>query len=306
MLRLLARLGALALAFAFAGCSAIVGPDTTRLGDDPDAGTPPPVDAGGTDTGMPPPGDGGGGPCTDGTSRCEGDVLYSCFGGTETPQDCQAMSAFCDTDHCQPWVCTPGDRECSPDGRSALVCSARGDVVMMQDCGDGFCSPMTNACVMDMMPVCPGVRRITPGESVDTNLCGQPDENTFNRAPGCDTSLEAMSGDETFVLELDRMTRLTIELTDIDLTRAIDTVLYIRRDCDEKGSQVACHDDVPCGASTVPGGPRCTGGVDVRQSRITLDLPAGRYYIIADAFERRGDGTSYTCGTVRLSVRPAG
>jgi len=111
-------------------------------------------------------------------------------------------------------------------------------------------------------------------------------------------------GDEVFVLELDSPTRLTFELTDYDETRAIDTVLYIRSACEDMASQVACADDVPCGTSTVPGGPTCTGSgaVDVRQSRVTLTLPAGRYYVVADAFVRRGDGVNYTCGRVRLSV----
>lgn len=296
-----ALVAALFFALAFAGCSAIINPDSDRLGAGPDTGPPPRVDSGTRDAG--PPGDGG--DCVEGTPTCSGDALVSCSGGMEVLQDCQAARAFCEVDHCEPWVCVPGDRECASDGESAFVCTARGDEIEEHGCGDGFCDPDTNACVMDVPPpVCEGFGRISPGESIITDLCGLPDDNTFERATGCDFGSRAQSGDEIFVLELDRSTRLTFELTDIDTTRAIDTVLYIRRDCEDGESQVACHDDVACGASTVPGGAFCTGGVDVRQSRMTLTLPAGRYYIVVDAFERRSDGVTYSCGRVRLSISP--
>ena len=231
----------------------------------------------------------------------------SCFGGTEVVEDCQTRGAFCNEGTCVDWRCTPGERACTPDMRFQLVCSARGDEVIRTECVDGFCSPATLACVMETPPpVCAGTRNIAPGESVETNLCGDPDSNTFQRmGPNCDAGTPARSGDETFVLDLPHEQRVTIELTDIDESAAIDTIVYVRRDCLDPASQVACHDDVPCGASTVPGGASCSGGVDVRQSRLTLTLPIGRYYIVADAFLLRTDRVNYTCGRVRLSVTPA-
>lgn len=293
------------VAIALAACSAIINPDSDRLGTGPDAGPgrvdsgPGPIDSG------PPPRDGGG-PCVEGSVECNGEALVSCFGGREVVEDCQARSAFCEEDHCEDWACTPGHRECTPDRRFEIVCTARGDQIVRNECIDGVCSTVTNACVAAMPPpVCPDTRRIIVGESVETDLCGLPDARTFERtAPGCDTSMRAASGDEIFLLELDRPTLLTFELTDVDTARAVDTVLYIRSNCEDLTSQIACADDVPCLTSTVPGGPSCvgSGSVDVRQSRVTLTLPAGRYYIVADAFARRGDGTNYTCGRVRLSV----
>ena len=51
--------------------------------------------------------------------------------------------------------------------------------------------------------------------------------------------------------------------------------------CDERGTQIACDDDVTCAESSI-GGP-CSG-VEVRESRIETHLAAGTYYIVADAF----------------------
>ncbi|MCB9598161.1 MAG: hypothetical protein H6719_35940 [Sandaracinaceae bacterium] len=98
------------IALALAGCSALINPDVTQLGDDPDAGpdvvlmdagtppppgtdagTPPPgTDAGppppGTDAGPPPPGTDAGPPGVDAgcTPSCAGGVLAGCDGDAVT------------------------------------------------------------------------------------------------------------------------------------------------------------------------------------------------------------------------------
>lgn len=109
-----------------------------------------------------------------------------------------------------------------------------------------------------------------------------------------------------FRLEVPFAQEVTIELTDNDTMRAIDTIVYVRRTCDDGTTQVACDDDVPCDSSTVPSGELCIGGVDVRQSRIVTRLAAGTYYVVLDAFEYRRDMVAFTCGQVRLSIRGGG
>ncbi len=83
-----------------------------------------------------------------------------------------------------------------------------------------------------------------------------------------------------------------------------ELILYIRRACDDPSSQIVCADDVPCMASTAEP-PACFGEVDVRQSRVTVTLPAGTYYVFVDAFEYTSSGIDFTCGTVELSVTSA-
>lgn len=288
-------------ASALPACSALIDPDTGRLG--PDDG----ADSGVSlmDSGMSgfdagPGFDGGNVPCVEGTRRCSGDTLVTCAGGALVPQDCQAMMAFCDGDHCQPHVCRPNSRMCSPDGTSVLSCTARGDDVDAEDCGDGRCDPATFRCEGGGGP-CDALNNVRIGEDRTANLCGRDDDNS--RVPGgtCGGTSRSDTGDITYRLTLTEPTRVTIELTDIAESTAVDTVVYVRRVCDDETTQVLCSDDVPCEASTAEP-PACIDGVDPRQSRVTADLPAGSYYVVVDAFEYTSGSTEFRCGQVRLRI----
>ncbi len=59
------------------------------------------------------------------------------------------------------------------------------------------------------------------------------------------------------------------------LASGIDTVLYLRSDCDSTASELSCDDD-----STPPGN---------RGSRISAELPAGEYFLIIDAYRNSGN-----------------
>lgn len=299
-------LGPIALTVA-AGCSALINPDPDRLG--PDEGSDSGVslmDSGMTGFDAGPMGfDAGDVPCVEGSRRCMGDRLLTCAGGVEVAQDCQSMSAFCSGDQCEPHVCRPNSRECSADGGSVVSCNARGSEATTMDCGDSRCDPATRTCVGGG-GACEGIRSIALGTERNTPLCAYDDDHTFQPdATMCRGMSRADSGDRTFELTLTAPTRVTFELTDVDNARAIDTVLYVRRACDEAGTQVLCADDVPCAASTAQP-PACIDGVDVRQSRITADLPAGTYYIVVDAFLYSAGGVEFQCGDVRLRVDRAG
>lgn len=287
---------------ALMGCSAIVNPDVDRIG--------------GADSGQPvmdsgtPPGDAGrdagarpdtGPPCVTG-ARCEGDTLISCRGGVESRQDCQAGGAYCLTDHCQPWVCTPSSRECTADLRGLVVCTPRGDNEALTPCELG-CDPTARTCVTTSL-TCSTLPRITLGTPQRFDLCRETDEDTYTPTPdGCPATQRANVGDRTFVLTLTSDTDVVIDLRDVDTAAAVDTVVYVRRVCDDAGTQVACDDDIPCSESTVPG---CFGSTEVRQSRIETRLAAGTYYIVADAFAYRTETVMYRCGMVELRVDDAG
>lgn len=294
-----------AVLVVLAGCSAIVNPDVDQLGGT-DSGQPS-IDSGirvldgGRDAGPPPQDTGT--PCVIG-SRCEGETLVTCRGGVETRQSCPDMGAFCLTDRCQPWVCEPGSRECTGDLRGVIVCNARGDNETLTPCELG-CDPTTDSCVTTS-PACMGLPRIALNSEQTFNLCTETDGDTYAPTPdgaGCPAMERADVGDRTFVLTLTRDTDVVIDLRDLDTVFAVDTVVYVRRACDEAGSQIACDDDVTCAESTI-GGP--CASVEVRQSRIVTRLTAGTYYIVADAFAYSTERVMYRCGMVQLSVDEAG
>lgn len=295
---------------ALFGCSALVEPDPGRLGgggDGSDAGPvtthdggPTPVDGGAEADAYVPPDDDGGTRCTPGV-HCEGETLVRCEDGVETREPC-GDAQLCEVDRCVDRLCVPGSTACNDDGTALLTCNARGDELMAMDCEFG-CEG--SAC--REAPLCPGLPTIALGETVTRNLCLGGDDNTYQPtapADGCAADRRADVGDRTYALTLSEATDVVIELTDIDTFRAIDTVVYVRRACDDEASQVACDDDVRCADSTLPGA--CSGSTfEVRQSRISTRLEAGTHYIIADAFSYTSGRTRYQCGQVQLSVNAA-
>lgn len=280
---------------ALLGCSAIVEPDTTRLGGEPAA-----IDAG-TAPGDPP--DSGPAPRADAApactaSHCDGDVLVSCEAGRERRVDCTESESFCLVDRCERRICMPNERECTSDG--VLVCNARGDNQTLMPCGDLGCDAATDRCIT-VSPRCAAAPRITLGTTLLLDLCAEEDDDTHQPAEGCRADQRADVGDETYVLTITEPTDVEIQVTDADLDAAIDTLVYLRRICDDQGSQIACSDDVPCESSTVPGG---CARFEVRQSRIVSRLEPGTYYVVVDAYAYNTDRTRFGCGLVQVRVRP--
>jgi len=91
----------------------------------------------------------------------------------------------------------------------------------------------------------------------------------------------------------------------VDPLRDIDTVVYVRRRCDEPRSQLACGDDTRCEGG-FPFGGDCMDGVRLGLSRVELDLEPGTYYVVVDAFLYEREGRESVCGNVELRVREAG
>lgn len=318
--RFVASSAALAIVASSAACSAIVAPDPTRLGGI-DAAVPPGVDAGpvaapdafvppgadawspgapdawsppGTDVGVPPAPDAFVPGCVDGAVRCEGEVRVVCRGGLEAREDCAAGGAYCEGGACIPWACMPGSARCSRDGSGVVQCDDRGTATSYSRC-DAGCDPVTGTC-RGATTGCDALPSIALGDTRSIDLCAAGGASTFTRTDGCGASGTSASPDQTFVLTLRERTTVEVDLRDVDPTVGIDTIAYLRRACDDATSQLACSDDVPCAESDIPTG--CSGGVQVRQSRFTVTLEAGTYYVVADAF--RYD--SFGCGEVELRV----
>lgn len=275
-------------AFVPSGSDAIVSPQ-------PDAYVPPGVDASAPPDAWTPRIDAGPPPtCMEGLSRCEGGVLVVCRGGVESRTDCSEMGAYCDSGRCRPWACEPGSVRCSRDGSGVVQCDDRGASTRYVRCETG-CDPVTASC-RGATTGCGTLPAIELGSSERFDLCAGTGATTFTRAEGCGASSMASSPDRTFALTLAERTTIEVDLRDVDPSVGIDTVVYLRRACDDAASQIACSDDVPCEESDISMG--CSGGVQVRQSRFTVTLEAGTYYVVADAF--RYD--SFGCGVVELRV----
>ncbi|MCC6878142.1 MAG: hypothetical protein IT378_27765 [Sandaracinaceae bacterium] len=292
------------------GCSALVTPDPGRLGDEDGGGIVIRIDSGTADAGMvpqpdsgPPPVDGGPADafvpsCTNGTARCEGEVLVRCDGGREVRTDCAADASYCDGTECRAQVCDPGSITCSGSGLSSIVCNDRGSAATTTPCANG-CDPASGMC-RDRPPACAGLPAVELNAPLTFNLCTETDGDTYVVSTGCPANTRADSGDRTFVLTIARAGTYMIDLRDADTSRGIDTAVYLRRSCDDATSQIACDDDVPCNMSDIMTG--CSSsGVQVRQSRIVTALEPGTYYVVADAFVY----DSFQCGQVLLRVSAA-
>jgi hypothetical protein len=225
---------------------------------------------------------------------CEGETRVVCRGGTLVREDCAAMGAFCEAGMCRPRVCTPGSRMCSWDRRSSIECNDRGSASTTTMCST-FCEGSTGACSSGSTG-CFLLPSIGVGGSQRFDLCDETDGDTYTPGGGCPASTRANAGDRTFQLRIDRTQTVLIDLRDVDSGAAIDTVVYVRRTCDDASTQLGCDDDVPCAESDITTG--CSGEVQVRQSRLVLTLEPGTYYIVADAIGY----DSFGCGLVELRV----
>jgi hypothetical protein len=189
----------------------------------------------------------------------------------------------------------PGSVRCSRDGSGVVQCDDRGTGTSYTRC-DAGCDPATSTC-RGTTSACDALPTIAVGDTERFDLCEAGGATTFARAEGCGAGSMASSPDRTFALTLDERTTVVVDLRDVDPSVGIDTVVYLRRACDDASSQIACDDDVPCAESDIGSG--CASGVQVRQSRFTVTLEAGTYYIVADAFRYDAFG----CGEVELRVR---
>ncbi len=127
-------------------------------------------------------------------------------------------------------------------------CTSAADTTEFQFDGDA-CGPGTPVSPLPVSGVVTGA--LNAGASNTTTVCGAGDVGT--------------GPEVAYVVTLDRPMQL-VASTDFPGT-TIDTVVYVRRVCNDAGSQVACSDNVD-GANT--------------RSTISIALPPGSYYIIVD------------------------
>lgn len=182
-----------------------------------------------------------------------------------------------------------GPPRCDGDTRVACVEGEIERTECEHGCSEGACVPEPDECE-EAIPLEPGVQEF--------DICGDGDDSTHQPSEHCGES-EADGPDRLFTFTLEEERDVVIDFTDSDGRAAIDTILYIRSDCEVRSSQLACHDDVSCSVTTIG----CDPGdrVQVRQARIQTRLGPGTYYLIADTYRYERDGLEFGCGQVRLS-----
>ncbi len=253
--------------------------------------------------------------CVPGSVTCDetGLVLLTC---SDDGQDvgrirCVARDAYCGEDRagnaaCIERACEPGALSCSPDGSSVVACNEIGsgfsDVV--EECDNGCADDGVSCAGGTVDPPDPTTcdladfTLLTPGD-VEFSLCDESNSASNAQSDACRFNYEG--NDRTFALVLTEPTDVVLDLRDNDGGAAIDTVLYIRGNCDDAASQIACDDDVSCDSSDIDTG-GCVDGSQPRQSRLELSLDAGTYYVVADqySYTSRRTGTRFGCGDVLL------
>lgn len=231
-----------------------------------------------------------GGPrCTTADDRCDGERAVTCTPSGLSVVDCPSRDAYCvvtiEGPTCEPWVCRPSSTTCSPDGTHVLTCDGRGtsrtETHCARGCASGACRP-PSGCTRTIAGT------LSYATTVSFSLCGGGDDDTYvAAADGCGDSFTASGEDRLLRLELDRRRVVRIEVTDIDPTRFVDPVVYVRRRCDDPATQLACEDDI---------------SASDRNARLTVELDAGEHFIVVDSFAYTRDGRTFGCGQVSVAL----
>ena len=274
---------------------------------DPDTGDPDIVDpdSGDPDTGDNDVVDPDTRVCRPDFRQCVGDLLQTCspLGDAVVEFNCQGADSFCapvnGVPDCIDWFCEPNSRGCN--GSDRWTCNIRGsDYAGQVPCPAG-CDGATGEC-LQAQPVCElseTVTELEAGSQVSFDLCGAGDSvNPVEGGIDCG-DFQSRGEDRIFRFHLETRRAVFLQLSDADSEQAVDTVLSVRRECDDAATQVVCSDDLPCNDSTVSDG--CfDGGTQPRESRIVRNFEAGDYFVLADHYTYNNNSASFGCGFVSL------
>ncbi len=178
--------------------------------------------------------------------------------GEESTYAFRALEALCASGQGGDFACECGDGTCDGDETQGGCCIDCGCPGAADQCVVGHCaSPAQpgDTCDQPLEIAAEGTQTITG----DTFLAGD------DLAGGCDVG-EAPDRVYTFTLA---------GPTAVDAQAGgYDTGLYLRTDCADVSTEVACNDDIVLGED--------------RGSHITATLSAGTYYLVVDGFDAAG------------------
>lgn len=243
--------------------------------------------------------------CREDFRQCSGDLLRTCSpaGDAVVEFNCRLANSFCaavnGVQQCVDWFCEPGSGGCT--GGSEWSCNDRGsDYTSQQQCPAG-CDPSTGRCRQGQ-PSCSlpdTVAELVAGEQIFFDLCGAGDSvHPVEGNLDCG-NFQSRGEDRIFYFRLDARRDVLLQLADADSERAVDTVLSVRRVCDDSSTQIVCSDDIDCSSSSVVDG-CANGGTQPRESRIIQTLEAGDYFVIADQYTYNSNNADFGCGVVTM------
>jgi hypothetical protein len=234
------------------------------------------------DAGRPPDQDAGP-PCVE---RCSGNVAITCRG--ELPEDCGVDHCVADDTgaRCEPRLCAPGSRACSADHGSALLCRDDGLGRDVEPCTRG-CDDATGRCRPETACGVTNVDAIAPGETLTFDTCPWGDDWTLEPGDAACAGGVANSEDRMMRLNVAADGTYRIEVRDVDGSRRVDPVVYVRTVCADQASQFACGDDVDASHT---------------DARLDVVLTAGDYFLVVDGYDYAVPSTDFTCGNVELAV----
>ena len=238
-------------------------------------------------------------PCDERTAPGPGDACGTCDGGEFVCDEFDNLICVGDGNHnacgaCgalegQPGTpcgdCEGGQWTCGDDGQTHCQCPGQ---TRTGTCADPY--------------------ELQPDEPLRVDLCGEGDDTNNVDGDGC--SVPESRGPEVILqFSLENSQRVLIEARDDDDTNAVDTLLYLRSECVDPASQLACADDEPCTPENESLG-QCVNsggggaGVQPRQSVLELNLAAGTYSLVVDSYEYTTGGGSFefACGQVAVTL----
>jgi hypothetical protein len=122
---------------------------------------------------------------------------------------------------------------------------------------------LTTTAMQSIPEVCGAATALVPGQPVAGTTSGAPDYFQATCAG------QARSGDRVYSLDVAQRSRLRLRMQS-----TYDGAIYLRRDCADLQSELACNDDYR----------------DTAHSLLTTTLDPGRYYVYADGFSTGAQG----------------
>ncbi|MBK6534076.1 MAG: hypothetical protein IPF99_32245 [Deltaproteobacteria bacterium] len=92
---------------------------------------------------------------------------------------------------------------------------------------------------------------------------------------------QALSGERVYALHLDQPSRVSLRVA-----ADYDVAVYVRRDCGDEVSELACNDDLE----------------DARHAGVDVDLGVGTWFVFVDGYDSDSSGNF----TLSVSARPTG
>ena len=136
-------------------------------------------------------------------------------------------------------------------------------------------APVASQPVPSRGDVCRQPPELFDGATVQGSTAGLPDRAHASCAR------QALSGERVYALRLAQASHVSLRVA-----ADYDVAVYVRRDCRDEVSELACNDDLE----------------DARHAGVDVDLSAGTWFVFVDGYDSDSSGNF----TLSVSARPTG